>query len=220
MAGEITQEVVWDSPQLNLGSESATHVGTMEVPSSSNKNVLLQVWCGLLTVALVVMAALLATFKAKSNEDGLSLPTLTRADNFRPTGASLKSVGLSSSYIQLMKSSSNHPWVTGPPTCDPCSLTLRDDSIQSAKDGVYFLYVHVTFTKGLRSSKGKSVVLTRNATSGKSTRKLVEGTFPATTQGSVWVANMVRLQEGDSVSVNISGDFLTEDTFWGAFELH
>nr|XP_061814791.1 uncharacterized protein LOC133605460 [Nerophis lumbriciformis] len=213
MAGEITLEVVWESPQLNLGSESATHVGTMEVPSSSNKNVLLQVWCGLLTVAMVVMAALLATIKAKSNEDGLSLPTLTRADHFRPTG-------LSSSYIQLMKSSSSHPWVTGPPSCDPCTLTLRDDSIQSAKDGVYFLYVHVTFTKGLRSSKDKSVVLTRNATSGKSTRKLVEGTFPATTQGSVWVANMVRLQEGDSVSVNISGDFLTEDTFWGAFELH
>ncbi|XP_061920145.1 lymphotoxin-alpha isoform X3 [Entelurus aequoreus] len=186
---------------------------TMEVPSSSNKNVLLQVWCGLLTVAMVVMAALLVTIKAKSNEDGLSLPTLTRADHFRPTG-------LSSSYIQLMKSSSSHPWVTGPPSCDPCTLTLRDDSIQSAKDGVYFLYVHVTFTKGLRSSKDKSVVLTRNATSGKSTRKLVEGTFPATTHGSVWVANMVRLQEGDSVSVNISGDFLTEETFWGAFELH
>nr|XP_057910120.1 lymphotoxin-alpha [Doryrhamphus excisus] len=192
---------------------------TMKAPSSSNKNVLLHVWCGLLTVAVVVMAALLVSIKAKSNKDGLTLPTLKNADRFHPTGAPLKSLGSSSSYIELMKFSNKRRWATCSPTCDPCTLTLRDDSIRSAKDGVYFLYAHVTFTKG-PSSKTKSVIVTRNATGGKSTRKLVEGTFPNTTTGSVWVAKMVRLQEADSVSLNISGDFLTEDTFWGAFELH
>ncbi|XP_054638030.1 lymphotoxin-alpha [Dunckerocampus dactyliophorus] len=191
----------------------------MKAVSLSNKNVLLQVWCGLLTLAMVVMAALLASIKAKSNKDGLALPTLKSADHFYPTGAPLKSVGPSSSYIELMKFSDKRRWQKCSPTCDPCTLALRDDSIQSAKDGVYFLYAHVTFAKGA-SSKAKSVIVTRNATGGKSTRKLVEGTFPNTTTGSVWVAKMVRLQEGDSVSVNISGDFLTEDTFWGAFELH
>lgn len=60
----------------------------------------------------------------------------------------------------------------------------------------------------------------RNATHGKSVRKLVEGTFPNTTEGSVWVAKIINLSEGDSISINITGDFLADITFWGAYELH
>ncbi len=41
----------------------------MECPSrSSPKYLVLQVWCGLLTVAMVVMAALLTSIKLKSTE--------------------------------------------------------------------------------------------------------------------------------------------------------
>lgn len=48
----------------------------------------------------------------------------------------------------------------------------------------------------------------------------VEGTFPNTTVGSVWVAKIVSLTEGDSVRLDIIGDILTENTFWGAYQLH
>ena len=56
---------------------------------------------------------------------------------------------------------------------------------------------------------------------GRGLKILVEGTFPNTQEGSVWVANIVQLQKDDSVSLDIEGDILTTDsTFWGAFQLH
>ncbi|XP_049586505.1 lymphotoxin-alpha isoform X2 [Syngnathus scovelli] len=191
----------------------------------SVKKVLLQVWLTFLTVAVLLMGALLGYFiKQVAFAELREGTTLSSRNNFDPTRASLMSVGVfpgfSHSYIQIMKSSKGQPWESSSPRCDQCSLELRDDSIQFGRDGVYFLYAQVTFTE--QSGNGEQrVIVTRNATSGKSVRKLAEGFYPAgTSHGSVWLAKMVRLQEGDSVSVNISGDFLTEDTFWGAFQIH
>ncbi|XP_019734190.1 lymphotoxin-alpha [Hippocampus comes] len=201
----------------------------MDPQPCSMKKVLLQVWLSLLTMAMLVMGAQLAFIIAKGNQAALAEPrggpTLSSIHHYDPSRAPSMSVGdfpgFSHSYIQIMKSSNRHPWESSSPMCDRCTLALRNDSILFGQDGVYFLYAHVTFTEqSIRGGRGKSVIVTRNATSGKSVRKLAEGSFPAATHGSVWVAKMVRLQEGDSVSINISGDFLTEDTFWGAFQIH
>ncbi|XP_037129701.1 lymphotoxin-alpha [Syngnathus acus] len=191
----------------------------------SMKKVLLQVWLTFLTVAVLLVGALLGYFiKQVAFVELREGTTLSGGNNFNPTRASLMSVGVfpgsSHSYIQIMKPSKGQPWESSLPTCDQCSLELRDDSIQFGRDGVYFLYAQVTFTEQSGSGEQR-VIVTKNATSGKSIRKLAEGYYPAgTSHGSVWLAKMVRLREGDSVSVNISGDFLTDDTFWGAFQIH
>lgn len=49
---------------------------------------------------------------------------------------------------------------------------------------------------------------------------LAQGTFPPAADGSVWVANVVKLRRGERVSINITGDFRSDLTFWGAYELH
>lgn len=87
------------------------------------------------------------------------------------------------------------------------------------KSSLYFIYAQVTFTKH-SNKKPKSVIVRRNATFGKTVKKLVEGTYPSTTNGSVWVGKLVSLMEGDSVSLDITDTFLKDSTFWGAYQLH
>uniref|UniRef100_UPI0037E7B946 lymphotoxin-alpha n=1 Tax=Semicossyphus pulcher TaxID=241346 RepID=UPI0037E7B946 len=189
-------------------------------PRSSHKYVVLQVWCGLLTVAMVVMAALFTTIKPKPTEDEVYLQksdyVTPRADT-PMSPSSLK--GSSLAYIQLIKSPDKHSW-NEEHSCKSCSLTLRDDSIQCSGSGFYFLYAQVTISRQHRNNQNISVILKRNSSFGKIMKVLVEGTFPHLTEGSVWVAKIVRLSEGDSVSLDITADVLKDHTFWGAFQLH
>ncbi len=106
------------------------------------------------------------------------------------------------------------------PECHSCSLLLHDNSILCKTDGLFFIYAQVTFSKHPKKNLTKSVILKRNAVLGKTVKKLVEGTFPHTTEGSVWVAKIVSLTNGDSISLDITDDFLTDSTFWGAYQLH
>uniref|UniRef100_A0A3Q3Q5G5 THD domain-containing protein n=1 Tax=Monopterus albus TaxID=43700 RepID=A0A3Q3Q5G5_MONAL len=162
-------------------------------PRSSHKYLVLQVWCGLLTVAMVVMAALLVSIRPNEN---LHSPSAS-LDSTQAFGSSWqKSLG-----------------------CHSCSLVLRNNSIHCTQDSLYFFYAQVTFTKQKTNNTNKYVILKRNATFGKQTKKLIEGTFQNTTVSSVWVAKIVRLQNGDSVSLEINSDYRKDSTFWGAYQL-
>ncbi|XP_049438822.1 uncharacterized protein LOC125892706 [Epinephelus fuscoguttatus] len=215
-----------EKQQMILDTESAAHTGMEGQSRSSQKYVLLQVWCGILTVAMVVMAALVLSIKPKSTEGTV---TTLKPGSVSPTGppvntvpAPLKSIRSSLSYIQLVKPSKSQPWQDLYKRCTSCSLILQNDSIHCTENGLYFMYAQVTFSKLQKKSQTVSVILKRNASFGKSEIHLVEGTFPNTTVGPVWVAKMVSLTVGDSVSLNITDDFLTDTmlTFWGAFQLH
>lgn len=103
--------------------------------------------------------------------------------------------------------------------CDPSLLVHTGGSILFLEDGLYFLYAQVAFTKDSSRRQSKSVILIRNRTDLGDVLKLAEGTFPPTAEGSVWVANVVQLRQDDTVSINITGDFLTDITFWGAYGL-
>lgn len=103
-------------------------------------------------------------------------------------------------------------------SCDPCDLVHQRGSVLCLKDSLIFLYAQVAFAAD-RSPRHKSVVLIRNPANGTSLRILAEGTFPPATEGSVWVANVVRLRKDDRVSINITGEFLSDLTHWGAYEL-
>lgn len=117
--------------------------------------------------------------------------------------------------------SENDSWQTTE-RCEQCSLDYQGGSIECRKDGLYFLYAQVAFEEPPDRShhNRKSVILKRNPAQGKSLRKLAEGTFSSKTEGSVWVANVVRLRKGDKISINITGEYLYDTTVWGAYELH
>nr|XP_020500129.2 uncharacterized protein LOC109992006 [Labrus bergylta] len=197
-----------EKQQMNLDTESATPASRMEAQSrSSHKYLLLQVWCGLLTVAMVVMAALFTSVKPKSAEGGVSSQ---KSEYVTPTGCS-------HSYIQLIKYGGS--W-QAEHSCESCSLELRENSIHCSQTSLYFLYAQVTFSRHPKTSLTKTVILKRNASSYISKKILVEGTFRNTTEGSVWVGKIVSLTKGDSISLDITDDFLTDSTFWGAYQLH
>nr|XP_046254621.1 CD40 ligand-like [Scatophagus argus] len=133
--------------------------------------------------------------------------------------APLKSIGPSLSYIQLMRSQDNRKWQDSLSNSSvPSILKLDKDSIHCLKDGLYFIYAQVTFSEVLQENQDKSVILTRYA-DGKSNKVLVEGTLPHTTHGSLWVAKIVKLRQGDNISINITSDFRTDSTFWGVYQL-
>ncbi|XP_073341857.1 lymphotoxin-alpha [Pagrus major] len=180
---------------------------------SSPKYLLLQVWCGLLTVAMVGMAAFLTSIKPKSTEDEVSTLKPDVSPTVNTMVAPLKLTGSSLSYIQLYK---HHDSWKASDSCDSCSLVLRNDSIHCKKESLYLIYSQVTFSK---DDQPKSVILIRNARPGISLKKLVQGTFPHEPEGSLWVAKIVKLSKGDSVSIDIKGEIRRESTFWGAFEL-
>ncbi|CAJ1062851.1 uncharacterized protein LOC117823262 [Xyrichtys novacula] len=206
--------------QMSLDTESATR-SRMEAQSrSSQKYLLLQVWCGLLTLALVVMAALLTSVRTKPAEANVAS---LESDFVMPTDDSpttpLKLSGSSPSFIQLIKSPGSKSW-QAEHRCESCSLDLRDDSIYCNQTSLYFLYAQVTFSRHPKKNVTKSVILKRNASFGLSMKILVEGTFSPKTEDSVWVAKIVSLIMGESISLYITEDFLTESTFWGAYQLH
>ncbi|XP_036930654.1 lymphotoxin-alpha [Acanthopagrus latus] len=204
-----------EKQHTNLDTASATHTGMEGQSRSSPKYLLLQVWCGLLTVAMVAMAAFLTSIKPKSTEDAVSVLKSDVGPTVSTLEAPLKLTGSSLSYIQLYKPGDSWKDLE---SCDSCFLVLHNNSIHCMEDSLYFIYSQVTFSK--LSHPPRSVILIKNARPGRHLKKLVEGSFSHTLEGSVWVAKIVRLRKGDSVSINITGDFRRDSTFWGAFQLH
>ncbi|KAL6109687.1 uncharacterized protein ACO6RY_12759 [Pungitius sinensis] len=203
----------------------------MEGPSrSSRKYLVLEVWCGVLTVAMVVMAAFLFSIKPRSTEEEVSTvkpPNVIPTAYPNPSPNLLKSTGSPFSHIQLTNNLLEKPaWKISTPECPSCHLTLRNDSIHFAKSGLYFIYAQVTFMGPDQNADApkKSVILKKNERFGTALRVLAEGNSDKTDshqEVSVWVANVVSLTEGDSVSLDVKGEFLkdTSLTFWGAYEL-
>ncbi|XP_061573949.1 uncharacterized protein LOC133440643 [Cololabis saira] len=229
-------------------------------PRSCHKHTLLQMWCGLLTVSMVIMAAFLASLRPESEEvsitavsrkpwqhhpnyldllvgsnirllDWTDVTTSVGAgdedkngvsalklDGGNQTAASqkhfLKSDG--TSYIELVKSLDGGSW-DPPLRCERCSLLLLNNSIHSTARSVYFVYAQVSVSVR-KQHQAKSVALVRDATPYKKAKTLVK--VPTVAGGSVWLGKMVRLAKGDSVSLNIAGEFQRDDTYWGAFQLH
>ncbi|XP_071386086.1 lymphotoxin-alpha [Centroberyx affinis] len=194
----------------------------------------LQVWCGLLTVAMVVMAAVLTSVKLISTEkDGVST---WKPQNATPTASVLAPFksGATFSFIQLTMSPDEGSWQsdTEISSCESCPLVLLNNSIHCTQDSLYFFYAQVTFNmqrEDLDTSEKRTVTLFKNGRADKSARTLFESVFPSERlgspsemSGSVFVAKIVRLQKGDSVSLTITADYQRgpQNTYWGAYQLH
>uniref|UniRef100_A0A672ZXD4 THD domain-containing protein n=1 Tax=Sphaeramia orbicularis TaxID=375764 RepID=A0A672ZXD4_9TELE len=189
----------------------------METQSRSMKFLLLHVWCGLLTVAIVVMSAFLTSVKPKPSEVSSLSTTLSSGFLFRIKPNFLKSP---------VDTQAGGIW-ENEISCDSCSLVLRNNSIYCSEDGYYFIYAQVTFNLKTprQDSNPLSVIIERQASmifKGKKSKNLVEGTFPKnmdSDRASVWVGKIVRLQKTDSVRLIFKGDPIKLNTFWGAYQL-
>uniref|UniRef100_A0A3B3CJL0 TNF family profile domain-containing protein n=1 Tax=Oryzias melastigma TaxID=30732 RepID=A0A3B3CJL0_ORYME len=178
-----------------------------EQSRASHKYLLLQVWCGLLTVSMVTMGAFLTTLKPNSEETELHVLFIysfifvwfSDMNIFEH----LKSQAVDNSWKASLKS-------------EPSTLYVNQDSIYSKRKSHYFVYAQVTFKNG--DSSQRSVILQRNGTAGKQLRVLAEARGSA--GSSVWVGKIIKLAENDSISLNISGTFKKENTFWGVYQLH
>ncbi|XP_063735933.1 uncharacterized protein LOC134862129 [Eleginops maclovinus] len=209
---------------MNLGFEIATHTRMEGHSGSSHKY--LQVWCSVLTVAMVVMAAFLISVKQKSTGEEVSTVKPDNASPINPTVNSIVapfgSIRSTRSFIQLIKDPLKDSWKDSPPSSRSSSLFLRNDSIHFKESSTYFIYAQVHFRDlGKRQNQTKFVSLQRNPTNGRGLLVLVQGTFPETTVSSVWLAKIVSLSEGDSISLNVTAEFGTDSqlTFWGAIRL-
>uniref|UniRef100_A0A672GL89 THD domain-containing protein n=1 Tax=Salarias fasciatus TaxID=181472 RepID=A0A672GL89_SALFA len=188
----------------------------MECPQKSGKPntfLLLQVWCFLLTVSLVVMATLLASVKTKSAQVGAA-PVPPPGQN------SGSSSGSSASFIQLIKSESQDglSWEESQ-ACKSCCLVRDQDSVLCTEDGLYFVYAQVTFRGQPDQNRSKTAVLRRSTGTDQPPRTLAEGTFSNRTEGTVWLAKIVRLTAGDRISLRLRDEVLNDNTYWGAVRL-
>ncbi|XP_038161133.1 uncharacterized protein LOC119796581 [Cyprinodon tularosa] len=204
---------------MSPDSELAAH-SRMEAPSrSSQKYLLLQVWCGILTVSLVAMAVFVASIRSKPEEPSVSP---VRSGNSTPPAGALSSpgrhVGKSPSYIELETNLDDPGWQEHV-VCASCSLSLHQNSIyisNSSARSRFFIYAQVVFRR--QKKHGLSVKLIRNPSPGK--KEKTEAEVPAAEAGGlVWMGRIVSLNGGDSVRLNITGEYERDKTFWGAFQL-
>ncbi|KAM9722951.1 uncharacterized protein ACNS7B_018506 [Menidia menidia] len=184
------------------------------------RHLLLQVWCSLLTVAVVVMATLFASNRPKWTET---------PENINLTGApptALRSCE-PASFIQLTSYEQQNSWENlQPDKSDRCSLCLRGNGLLSTGGGHFFVYAQVAFggpgeavlTRRPAGRRRKPVVLLQlvaTATGAMATGAMATGGAA----GPVWGAKLARLGPGDSLRLNITGDYERENTYWGAFQI-
>ncbi|XP_076748230.1 uncharacterized protein LOC143421910 [Maylandia zebra] len=208
-----------DKHHMNLDSESATHTRMEDQPRSSYRHLLLQAWCCLLTVAMVIMAVHLATMNQKPAEVGVPTPE---------TINSTHSGRIQRQTQEPFKSGSSHPFIqishhNGRLSVDSVSkqnrnktLTLCGTSIIVQENGTYFFYAQVTFRE---DSRERCVLVKRTGFHDKKTKTLAKGIYPASSENSVWLAKIVKLRPLDSVNINITGEILNDDTYWGVIKL-
>ncbi|XP_013130442.1 lymphotoxin-alpha isoform X2 [Oreochromis niloticus] len=187
-----------------------------EKPRSSYRHQLLQAWCSLLTVAMVIMAVHLATMNQKPAEVGVPTPETINSTHSGPIQRQIQEPlksGSSHSFIQLHQRNGRLSVDLGGKE----SLTLGGKSITVQKNGSYFFYAQVTFREELRQER--RVLVERTGFHDNKTKKLAEGIYPASTENSVWLAKIVKLRPWDRVSINITGEILNDHTYWGVIEL-
>uniref|UniRef100_A0A3B5PV66 TNF family profile domain-containing protein n=1 Tax=Xiphophorus maculatus TaxID=8083 RepID=A0A3B5PV66_XIPMA len=184
---------------------------------SSQKYLLLHVWCGLLTMALVIMAAFIASIKPKSEPE-----TFLGNELFPSVQCSCGTEGNVLDVFCVFADFGKDAW-TEHVACASCSLCLHQDAIyvnsSSLESSLFFFYAHVAFRKNTTHNLPSSVMLIRNATKYPKKDERVLVAVPAAGE-SVWLGKMVTLTGGDSVRLRITREYLKGDSFWGAFQLH
>ncbi|XP_029593603.1 uncharacterized protein LOC115177183 isoform X2 [Salmo trutta] len=130
------------------------------------------------------------------------------------------------SYIQLtMEGTFSWENDHDAPVCGSCSLVLRDNSVYIRSEGFYYFYVQVTFTRRTGGEEKRKVTLFKNGIQNKTQqRRLCEAVYHGEKEGTVFMSRMVKLQQGNSLSLEITSKnnsfrYGGENTYWGAYQL-
>ncbi|KAJ7985391.1 hypothetical protein DPEC_G00351570 [Dallia pectoralis] len=198
----------------------------MKTREHISRHLLLHLWCGILTVAMVIIAALLVSVKVTSSDKVPESKENIPYPKNSSYQAQVKSPKMSRlSYIQLIMRKDVVSWEedTDVPNCDSCSLVLRNNSVFVASAGFYYIFVQVTFTRSVDGDYKRTVTLMRNGTNTKP-RKLSQAVSYGEKGGTVFLSRIVKLQPGNRVSLEIVSKNNTfrygvENTYWGAYLL-
>ncbi|XP_055019797.1 uncharacterized protein LOC110170138 isoform X2 [Boleophthalmus pectinirostris] len=198
----------------------------------------LHLWCGALSVAVIVMATMLITTKPPSAPPSPTpAPTTTTANqnttsrekNFPviqgPPGPPAfnssvpPSTAPSLSYIQLIPD--RNSWkldndLSADLACDACSLVYNNNSIHCRRKGLYLAYAQVKFHS---DEQNWSFTLKKNGFKGETTERTLFQIDGPKLQNSSFAMKVVSLQKEDSISLIIDGKYSYEKTFWGVIQL-
>uniref|UniRef100_A0A8C7GWK1 THD domain-containing protein n=1 Tax=Oncorhynchus kisutch TaxID=8019 RepID=A0A8C7GWK1_ONCKI len=152
----------------------------------------------------------------------------SKEENQHPTNGSFLAQLNSSkaprpSYIQLTMGSLS--WENDHDACGSCSLVLRDNSVYITSEGFYYIYVQVTFTRQTGGEEKRKVTLFKNGIQNQTQRRrLSEAVYHGVKEGTVFMSRMVKLQQGNSLSLEITSKnnsfrYGVENTHWGAYQL-
>ncbi|XP_051965918.1 uncharacterized protein LOC127631704 [Xyrauchen texanus] len=200
--------------------------------SSSNPRFRLMIgWCCLMSAALIIMTAFLATKTGCNKELNTNKTTIgykehSKKDNDNPHADKIidSSHGLSiKDYIRLIRDKKS--WICSHiPLCESSSSSLKNNTVEITTGGLFYIHAQVEFRKASNSINQEiknpgTIILVRNERKdgAKRLRKLSEVTrYEA---GSVSIIRMVQLDEGDTISLYIEESsmvLLTEDsnTYW------
>uniref|UniRef100_A0A3B3ZZX2 TNF family profile domain-containing protein n=1 Tax=Periophthalmus magnuspinnatus TaxID=409849 RepID=A0A3B3ZZX2_9GOBI len=154
--------------------------------------IILQIWCGALSVAVIVMATILTTKTTTTNQQ-----KTTQVSSWFSPG-----------FVFAAQNWTRDTAISGDLSCNSCPLDIVNSSINCRMEGLYLVYAQVSFSE--LTSDNSHVYLTKNEVPGESRTTRIF---------SVSVMKVVILEEGDSVSLEITGDFCTKGTFWGMIQL-
>ncbi|XP_017562655.1 lymphotoxin-alpha isoform X1 [Pygocentrus nattereri] len=188
-------------------------------------------WCCLLSVAVLVMAMVLATgINNKSPSNGMQQGSTETPDPFSysqvidlPTGTRSPFAQTSTNHIHLVsgpEQDNETSWQQGQMCfCKNTSLLLKDNRVKITVGGFYYIYAQVSFKQ---VDKGTVTVIANENIPNKTPRKLIEAQQHS--PGTVSMSGVILLKKGDSVklaiwSLNKSMLLLKDEsqTHWGLF---
>ncbi|XP_064206137.1 uncharacterized protein LOC135262800 [Anguilla rostrata] len=190
----------------------------------TQKFLLLLVWCGLLSVAVVVMSVTQLTARhntqdqVEDNNPQQNEPHSQPAQSSSTTGRPLSHIHLTIIDSNLTLNEDLPPRFAGTSR----SLDLRNNSVYVGSGGLYHFYAQVTFGKMTKLTKRK-VTLIRNGIPGLEERRLSEAVNWGTEEGTVSISRTIRCQEGQSFRLEIWPRMPlrhnAQYTYWGLFLL-
>uniref|UniRef100_A0A674E4K6 Uncharacterized LOC115177183 n=1 Tax=Salmo trutta TaxID=8032 RepID=A0A674E4K6_SALTR len=201
----------------------------MKSQQHTSKYLLLHVWCGFLTVAMGIMVAVLTTVQI-SSPDKSNLSESKDGNQHPPSKLYwVTHTDINSFFCSVCHyiDQGTFSWENDhdAPVCGSCSLVLRDNSVYIRSEGFYYFYVQVTFTRRTGGEEKRKVTLFKNGIQNKTQqRRLCEAVYHGEKEGTVFMSRMVKLQQGNSLSLEITSKnnsfrYGGENTYWGAYQL-
>uniref|UniRef100_A0A9J8AT32 Lymphotoxin alpha (TNF superfamily, member 1) n=1 Tax=Cyprinus carpio carpio TaxID=630221 RepID=A0A9J8AT32_CYPCA len=155
-------------------------------------------WCCLMSSALLIMTVYLANLHKTSSKTGeeqskdINRKTEQQIDFWH--GPSF------SDYIRLIRDKEK-TWICSKP-CESSFVSLENSTVVVTVSGLYYFHAQVYFKQITQTNEMPTVTLIKNKGPGTELRKLSE--VKRNGPGSLTMICLVKLNKGDSISLNIN----------------